>query len=226
MKKDKFLWILLSLVFLVIFNAVFYLTSGFDHKASVWISYGCIHFAYMMLLVTPRLIRTGKSVAVFGFSLYSVSSIYFLIEFVVGMVFILLNPDRYIAALLVQLVVAGIYAIAIISNMIADESTAVAEEKRSHQIDFVKKASAQLKSLLDSISEKEVKKKVEKVYDTLYSSPVKSHPNLAQTETCILMSINELGCAVSEGSKERIVSLANTLLVAVNERNRQLKMLN
>ena len=142
------------------------------------------------------------------------------------MVFILLNPDRYIAALLVQLVVAGIYAIAIISNMIADESTAVAEEKRSHQIDFVKKASAQLKSLLDSISEKEVKKKVEKVYDTLYSSPVKSHPNLAQTETCILMSINELGCAVSEGRKERIVSLANTLLVAVNERNRQLKMLN
>ena len=226
MKKTNVLWLILDLVFLVIFNAIFFMVSGFNHKESVWISYGFIHFAYIMLLITPMLIKRGKSTAVFSFSLYSVSLMYFFIELVAGVMFILIKPDSYKAALLIQLVIAGLYAVALISNMVVNESTADAEEIRSHQIDFVKKASAQLKSLLDSISEKEVKKKVEKVCDMLYLSPVKSHPSLEQTETCILMSINELGCAVSEGSKEQIVSLANTLLVAVNERNRQLKMLN
>lgn len=217
---------MLDLVFLVIFNVAFFVLGGFEHKASAWISYGFIHFAYLMLIFTHSLIRGGKSAAVFGFSLYSLSSVYFLFEFVIGFVFILVSPDSYKAALLIQLVVAGLYGIALLSNMLANEHTADAEERRQPQIDYVKKASAQLKALLESVTDKEAKKKVERVYDALYSSPVKSHPDLAQTESRILMSINDLGSAVSSGDKERIISLADSLLIAVNERNCQLKMLN
>ncbi len=226
MGKTNVLWIILELVSLFIFNAVFFVVSGFEHKASVWISYGFIHFAYIMLLITPTIIRRGKSVAAFGFSLYAVSFVYFLMEFFVGVAFLLITPDNFKMVFLTQLVIVGLYAIALISNMIANESTADAEEMRLHQIDYVKNASAQLKSILDSVNDKEAKKKVEKVYDALYSSPVKSHPNLAQTESGILMSINELDSVVSAGRKEQIVSFANSLLVDVNERNRQLKMLN
>lgn len=226
MKKMNVLWIILDLIFLLIFNAVFFVVGGIDHKASIWISYGFIHFAYLMLLVTPALIRSGKSAAVFGFSIYSVSSAYFLLELVIGVVFILIYPDNYKATLLVQLVVAGLYGIALISNMIANEHTADADEKRQYQVEFVKKASAELKSLLDSVSDKDAKKKIERVYDALYSSPVKSHPNLAQMESQILMTISDLSGAVSSGAKDRIISLADSLLLTVNERNRQLKMLN
>lgn len=95
-----------------------------------------------------------------------------------------------------------------------------------YQIDYVKQASANLKSILDSVSDKETKKKVEKVYDALYSSPVKSHPNLAQTESQILVSINELRGAVSGGNKDIIITKADSLLIEVNERNRQLQILN
>lgn len=225
MKKTSVLWLLLDLIFLIIFNAVFFVAGGFDHKLSVWISFSFINFAYLMLLITSVLIRKGKSEAVFGFSLYMVSSVYFLVELVVGVVFILINPDSFKAALLVQLCIAGLYGIFLISNMIANENTANAEQKRAYEIDYVKKASSELKRLLDSVDDKEVKKKIEKVYDELYSSPVKSHPDLAQTESQILMSINDLENAVSSGNKGRIISLSDTLLIAVNERNRQLKML-
>ena len=108
-------------------------------------------------------------------------------ELVTGTIFILISPDSCKAALLVQLCIAGPYGISLISNMIANEHTADAEEKRQYQIDYVKNASAELKSLLDSISDKEAKKEVERVYDALYSSPVKSHPSLAQTESQVLM---------------------------------------
>ena len=37
----------------IIFNAMFFILGGTDRTTSVWISYGLVHFAYCMLLVTP-----------------------------------------------------------------------------------------------------------------------------------------------------------------------------
>jgi len=226
MKKTNVLWIILNLIFLVIFNAVFFVVGGIDHKISVWISYGFIHFAYFMLIVTPVLTRKSKSSALFGFSLYSISSIYFLLELVVGVIFILISFDGYKVAMLVQLIIAGIYGIMLIANMIVNEKTANSEEKRQYEIDYVKKASTQIKGLLGQIQDRDTKKKVEKVYDALYSSPVKSHPNVAQMENRILESINELEDVIFTGDNESIISLTNLLWSAINERNMRLKTLN
>ena len=224
--KTNFLWVILNSIFLIVFNALFFVLGGAERNASVWISYAFIHFAYFMLLLTPKLIRTGKSSAVFGFSLYSISAVYFLVEFVIGVIFILISPESYKTAFFVQLCIAGLYGAMLAAHMLANESTGNAEEKRRHQIEYVKNASAKLKSSLDRINDKEAKKKVEKAYDALYLSPVKSHPSLAQMEESIFISIHELESAVSAGNKERIISLANSLLTAINERNMQLKALN
>jgi hypothetical protein len=199
---------------------------GTEHNLSVWLSYGFIHFAYFMLLLTPFLIRKGKSAAIFGFSIFSISSVYFLIALVTGVVFILIAQENHRATLLVQLCIAGLYGILLVVNLIANERTADAEEKRQYEISYVKNASAKVKSILDSISDKDVKKKVERVYNALYTSPVKSHPDLAQMESRIITSINELEDEVAEGKKEEIISLANSLLTAVNERNMRLRNLN
>lgn len=225
MKKENMLWIILDSIFIIIFNSLFFILGGIDHSASVWISYVFIHFGYFMLLLTPKLIRKGKSAAVFGFSLYSISSVYFLVEFFIGLIFILIAPESSNASFIIQLCIAGLFGIMLVSYMIANERTADAEEKRQYQIAYVKDASAKLKNLLESISDKEAKKKVERVYDTLYSSPVKSHPDLAQMENSILASIYKLEDTVFSGDKQSIMSLANSLLSLVNERNSLLKRL-
>jgi len=225
MKKINVLWTILNLIFLIIFNVFFFVSGKVDHPASVWISYCFIHFAYFMLLLTPKLIRSGKSAAVFGFSLYSISAVYFLVEFFTGVIFILASPEKYNAALLIQLSIAGLYGIILVSNMLSNEYTANAEEKRQPQIAYVKNASAKLKGLSEIISDKETKKKVERVYDAISSSPVKSHPNVAQKENQILQSINDLEHAVTAGNKEDIISVADSLLLAINERNNLLRSL-
>ena len=225
MKKTKSLWIILNSVFLIVFNTLFFVLGSIEYNASSWISYVFIHFAYLMLLLTPKLIREGKSSAIFGFSLFSISAVYFMVEFVTGIVFILISPESYQAALFIQLCIAGIYVAMLVSHMIANERTASVEERKQNQIGYVKDASMKLGSIIYIISDKETKKRVEKAYDALYSSPVKSHPNLEQIEKRILLSINDLSVAVSAGNKERIVSLADSLLIAINERNSQLKAL-
>ena len=225
MKKINVFWVILDLIFLVIFNVIFFVVLDIERNMSTWISYGFIHFAYFMLLLTPLLIRKGKNAAVFGFSIYSISTAYFLIVLVTGIVFILVSPGNHTAALLVQLCIAGLYGIALVSSLIANEHTANAEEARQYQIAYVKDASAKLKGLLDSVSDKEAKRKVERVYDAVYSSPVKSHPTLAHLENCILQSINGLENEVYVGNKESIIFTANSLLATVNERNMRLKAL-
>lgn len=221
-----FLWMIVICIFPVAFNAVFFTAGGTVHEMSTWISYGFIHFAYLMLLLTPLFIREGKNAGVFGFPLFSISSLYFFVELCVGVVCILISPRDATAAFLVQLVIAGLYGIAVVPNLIANEYTADAEETRQRQIDYVKSASARLESLLEKIDDKETKKKVERVYDAVYSSPVKSHPNLEQMEMRILESIRALETAVFTGNGNGITAQADSLEAAINERNRRLKMLN
>jgi len=227
MKKTTILWAVLNSIFLIVFNVLFFVLWDGEagRPASVWISYGFIHFAYLMLLLAPKLIRGGKSSAVFGFSLYSISAVYFLVEFVTGIIFILVAPESRNAALWVQLCMAGLYGIMLVSHMLANESTAAAEEKRQPQIAYIKDASAKLRNLLESIGDKEAKKRVERVYDAIYSSPVKSHPDLEQKENQILQSIKDLEHAIAAGNKENIISTANSLLFSINERNNLLKSL-
>ena len=225
MNKKNILWLILDSIFILFFNALFFLLGGASHGASVWISYGFIHFAYFMLLLTPKLIRTGKSSAVFGFSLYYLSSVYFLIQLVAGGIIILIAPEGTKAAIVIQLCLAGLYAILLVANMIANERTADDEAERQYRISYVKEASGRVKGLTEGINDKEAQKKIERLYDALYSSPVKSHPALEQMETRILGLITELEDAVSVKNKEQIISLSNTLLSAVNERNLRIKTL-
>jgi len=226
MKKTTVLWAILDLIFLVIFNVCFFLIGEASHPMSVWISYGFIHLAYFLLLATPFLTRKGKSAALFGATLGSISTVYFFVEFLVGLIFILVGAENYKAALIVQLIIAGIYAIILISNMIANEHTADAEVKHQQEVSYIKSATSEVSALLNRVDDKATKKKVERVFDELNSSPTKSHPEIASLESNILTALNRLKNAVSDGNKDEIAQTADALFAAVSERNRKLKTLN
>jgi hypothetical protein len=226
MTKEGKQWMILNSIFLIVFNLLFFVVGGFGHPASGWISYVFIHFAYSMLLLTPRWIRSGKSEAVFGFSLYLISATYFLVELFIGSIFILVAPEDFKVAFAVQLCLAGLFGIMLVLHMIANEWTADAEEKRQPQIAYIKNASLTVKGLLDRINDKEAKRKVERVYDALYSSPVKSHPELEEVEYHIQSVIRALEDAVSSGNNDSMMSLADSLETTIDERNRRLRIYN
>lgn len=223
MNKKSVLWTLVDLVFLIVFNIVFFVMGGAQHPASVWISYGFIHFAYIMLVITPFLIRKSSSAAVFGFSLYSISSAYFFVAFIVGVIFIAAHPESYKWSLIVQVVIAGFYAIMLISNMIANEHTADSIERHEMELQYVKESSAMLKGIMEMASDKALKKKIEKAYDLLNSSQVKSSGAVRDYEVTVMDLIEVLEQNVARND----VAAANTTLDKImknaNERNRRLR---
>ncbi|MDR2546413.1 MAG: hypothetical protein LBC96_02745 [Lachnospiraceae bacterium] len=226
MKKKDILKIVLLLIFPVIFNIFFYVIGGTQHNTSVWISYVFVHIAYLSLIIAPKLISQGKSQAVFGFTLYAVTTVYFIIAFVIAVLFILIAPEKHTAALLLQLLLTAIYIAVFISNIMFNERTATAEEARQVEIAYVKDAAAKLKELKAGINDRNTKKAVERVYDSVYSSPVKSHPSLSQLESDILQSIDRLASLSFTANPDDIINLAKDIENMANERNSQLKMLN
>lgn len=223
MNKKSVLWILLDLVFLIVFNIVFFVMGGAQHPASVWISYGFIHFAYIMLVVTPFLIRKSSSAAVFGFSLYSISSAYFIAAFIVGVIFIAAHPENYKWSLIVQVVIAGFYAIMLISNMIANEHTADSIERHEMELQYVKESSAMLKGIMEMASDKALKKKIEKAYDLLHSSQVKSSGAVRDYEVTVMDLIEVLEQNVARNDVVAANTTLDKIMKNANERNRRLR---
>ena len=223
MDKKRFLWIILDLVFLIVFNVVFFVAGGTKHEATVWISYGFIHFAYIMMLITPLLVKKSTNTAVLGFPLYSISSAYFLVAFIVGLIFIFTHPESYKMSLIVQVIIAGIYAIMLISNMIANEHTAESVERHEMELRYVKDASAHLKSIMDSVSDKAMRKKIEKLYDLLHSSPAKSNNSVRDYELAVLDLIDVLEDNLRRGDIPAANATISKIERNASERNRRLK---
>ena len=109
--KKQVLWIALDAIFLIVFNVCFFvLLGGVKERGiegippSVWVSYGFIHFSYLLLLFTPLLVRRGnKAVADYARPLYVGTWIYFLVALVVNLVFILVSLNSTLVQLFQQL---------------------------------------------------------------------------------------------------------------------------
>ena len=226
MNKKTILWIILDLIFLAVFNTVFFVLTGLQHPASVWISYGFIHFAYLMVIVTPFLIRKSSSAAVFGFSLYSISSTYFLVEFVTGLIFVILKSDSYKVSLIVQIIIAGIYGVLLISHLIANESTADSVEKHEDEVAYIKTAASRVKALVGKAKDKKANKEIERAYDLLHSSPTKSALTARYLESAVMSQISDLEDAVQSGETDLIIATAGEIISTMEERNRKLRLSN
>lgn len=109
--KKQVLWLALDAIFLIVFNVCFFILLGGANERgiegippSVWVSYGFIHFSYLLLLGTPLMVRRGnKAVADYARPLYVGTWTYFLVALVVNLVFILVSLNSTLVQLFEQL---------------------------------------------------------------------------------------------------------------------------
>jgi len=125
MKRIYFLWTLLNSLFLIVFNLLFFVLADIESfKSSVWISFGFIHFAYFVLLLTPVLVRKSKVETDYRKPLYLITGAYFLIAFLVGITFILTSPETIKVTLTVQTILATLFLGWLLVHLLANEHTA------------------------------------------------------------------------------------------------------
>lgn len=226
MQKTKILWHLLDLIFLIIFNLYFFLLKGVENPASVWVSFASIHFAYLMLLITPFLVRKGSVSADYGRPLFVITTSYFFLALIVGLVFIVITPEAITVALLVQITIAAFFAFLLLTSLIANDHTANNIERHELELKYVKESSSRLDALLKQISDNTIRKKIEKAYDLIHSSQAKSSYNVKSIEQDVIDEIDNLEKALKQNNFENIQLIVDKICNLANDRNRQLKLLN
>lgn len=225
MRKNILKWIL-ALIFPIVFNIVFFAAGGFEHPASVWISYVWIHLAYVLLAALPLYVRKTKSSHVFKFTTGNIVAIYFVIEFIIGLIFILARPEDVDAPLIVQGIPFILFLFVFIWDMLHNEYTADAEERRAGEISFIKSAASKAKIIMDSASDSDLKKRIEKVYDLIHSSPSRSNSSARELESNVMMMLSELADLVDEENVDEAKKIARKILFTMEERNRIVSLSN
>jgi hypothetical protein len=127
---------------------------------------------------------------------------------------------------LVQITIAAIFAILLLTNLIANEHTANNIERREEELKYVKESSSRLDGLLKQISDNATRKKVEKAYDLIHSSQVKSSYKVKSIEQDVIDEIDKLENALKQTNFETIQLIVDKICNLANERNRQLKLMN
>lgn len=220
MKKSNILWILLDLIFIIVFNIVIFTLVGVDKLAESWISYAFIHFAYLMVILTPILVSNGKRRDLDVFTIGGISSFYFFIELVIGSVFISQNLDSKRLPIIIQIILLGVYLIVLFGTMIANEDTAKKLDKQEEQVAFIKNASKRIDSLKYRTTDAIAVKAIEKTYVLMHSSPSKTNSEKKDIENDILKELTGLELAASSNDVDEIQIICNRIDNLIIERNR------
>lgn len=223
MNKVKISTFSICAIFLVAFNACFFLLGGFDHPASVWIAYGVIHASFAMLLLTPLFTKSDKRHVENAMPLFALSAAHFVLEFIIGIIVFIISPDGYKGLLVLFIILIAAYLIAFLSLWSANAQTNEAMETRAKEIFYIKDQASRLKMLLERTSDKELSKRLEAVYDNLHAAPTKSSPAVSAIEASIVAKIDDIEASLRDARNEDVPKLLEDLQYLIDDRSRILK---
>lgn len=226
MKRSNMFWYALDSVFLIVFMIFFFILSGTENNVAVWIAFASILISYAALICTPLLARKGQAQADYRRPLFVVSLAYFGAVFLVGLIVIIAKPEKCTATLLINIALFGIYAVSLLGNLIANEHTAEQEAVRTEELKYVKDASASLKSLLGTIRNKALAKKIEAAYDLISTSPAKSSPSVKSMEDSIMQEISDLIMLDQDTDEAAMLKSAELIISMASKRNAKLQLEN
>lgn len=224
MSRNGLLYILLSL-FLIVFNVLFFtLGDNESRNTSLWISYGFIHFAYLIFILSILAVKKSPGKNAYDAPTAYITWKYFIIELVVGLLFIWFNFDGYGFALTVQLIIAGV-AIAIwITHLMANVHTASSMIKQKQELQYLRDCSSRLKNLMqETQSDKQLHRKIEQCHDEIASSPTHSIEQVIVIENHISDTIIELEDAIFAKDSQLADTLISQIMRSIRERNRIIK---
>ena len=214
-----------AIIAVAVLNIVFFSWFGATkNPASVWISYGFIHFSLVSILVTACLGKKYGNVGNIAATLQLTSVLYFISEFIAGVVFIILRQKFFQIALTVQIVMAGLYAIGVIYNLKNSDLTLDQTNSASSEKITVKLMESKLKSLLRTCEDEATKGKLEQAYELVKSSPVAASNSTNMTEETMNETIREIEAALKGNDYESAGVSIDNLIDLANERNDLLKV--
>ena len=225
--KANVLKVVIGLIFLIVFNVLFFLLGGTERTDTEWVCYGFIHAAYLCLLATPLFCNAGKGETVLSASLYLRALFYFFTELVIGLGFIWYNANHPISVLwpaIIQGVLLAVFLVLQLMGVMANDATKASLGKQRQERVYIRSLAENLKGTMSQVNDPALRKQVANCYESLSSSPLESFPEAIDTELELENAVNTLCSFVERGDVSQLGKQVRNVQVAMRHRNQAIRM--
>lgn len=222
--KANILKVVIGLIFLVLFNALFFLLGGTERSVTEWISYGFIHAAYLCLLCTPLLCNARKGETVLSASLYLRALFYFFTELVVGVGFIWYNCPLPTWPSIIQGCFLAIFLILQLMSVLANDATKASLAKQRKERIYIRSLAEDLRDAMKQITDPSLRKQVNACYESLNNCSLESFPEAASAEMELESAVNTLCSAIVIGDMSQLTQQIQNIQIAIRHRNQAIRM--
>ncbi len=233
MKKGFTVYAALWAVLLVAFNAVVFLVRpvipGFtvSYDGRFWVAWGFITLAFAGNLLCAFIAFKAENLKkmFYKLPLITLSRSALIAMLIVGAGLMLVpNCPAWIAAI-VCVLIAAFNAIAVIKAAWAGDAVEKIDEKVKTQTAFIRSLTVDADGLLARAQSEPIKAECKKVYEAVrYSDPM-SNEALSVIEAKITVQMDALAGAVAAQDEAAVGTIANEVLILLNDRNNKCKLL-
>lgn len=223
-KKVSRMSVALYAILFILFNIVVFVV--FDAKTPVfWISYGFMTLAFVVQIVSMVLaLRTYDTESVFmGIPLASLSFYYFFAAMFTGVVFMVFQVASVKLAVIIQILILGIYVIVAILATMSREVVQDVNDNVKEKAEAVKILNVNVDVLIPQVSDPALKKALKRVSETIkYSDPM-SNTAVQDIEQQIMGTMNELRIYIENDKNAEAIKICKDIEVLFLQRNNLLK---
>lgn len=216
--KSNIYKIILGILFPVLFVTFFLMFAGTDHGVTCWVGLGFVLFSYCFMMFAPLLTPVSKSTHLFSVTGSSLTSIYFVINLIVGIVFMIWDFEQWKYAVVVEVLLLTVFLVLFLPVLISDETTANKENAQKQDIYAIKTLVTKVKIISGKTTDLEKKKQILKLYDEINSCPSTSNSAVKSIDESIGIGLEKLEIAVFENNNEDFDELIVELMTLTKER--------
>ena len=227
-KQNYMLFVSLGLLF-VFYNLIVFTIFGFTGLTSAfWASYVFTILAIVLNVIARMLIFRNRLTArdwLFGFPALRYGFMYLVLQLSTSIKFMIFQNASTRLAIVIQLVILGLYLFFVIACYFGKEHIDKVEEKVKEKVLFTKSMQVELQTVVsrcnDPIAQKFIKNLAEKIR---LSDPM-SHDSLFELEKDIVLEITKLKSDIEQRDFDAAKERCNNIELLVDERNMKCKIL-
>ena len=217
MKNNKVLLGIIGFVALAIVDVIIYLCVK-EYTIARWINIAGLNLAIIIFGISG-VMTSNKSERFMEYSRFPIVAIYSGLTFIISALFILIGITNIPLSIIVQIVLLGIFIIAMSTNKMANNasSNVMNEDKTNyHKIEDMSK---RIETIMNIVNDRDIYKKIEKTYDSVKNAKVTLTGDSTQIDNDIMQAIGVLDATVQSKNFDMIDQQLNTINGLIAKRN-------
>ena len=217
---------------LVVFNIITFISTGntvgiSNAGAGFWVGYVFITIVFIANLVCSFLFFKEENIDKIFLKLpiIYIAYIALIVSLIAGAIAMAIPVIPSWVGIVIDVVILAVYAIAIVQVNAASDVVSEIDDRVKAQTFFIHSLTADAQTLMSFAKSDVVQTECKKVYESIrYSDPM-SNDALAQIENQIQNEFNIFAHAVKKDNTDLVKNSANKIIVLINKRNLQCKVL-